>query len=182
MEDIRRYCDAVELVLAQDGIDLAKNNHFVLTGISDGVEAVEATARIVKLDGEDTNSRVKNIEALSIDAEPRIKQIEEDTKDSKTTLLELRDRMQRVELLGEKTQHSDEEQEKQKIISWLSPLYLEYSIKQQRLVEECFPPSCQWFLNSEEFARWSQGNRPWQLQCFGVAGSGKVKYFLNYLT
>lgn len=179
MEEIGRYCKAIELVLAQDIVDLAQSNNLVLMGLVDDVQAVISTTGAVKLDGEDTNSRVKNIEAMSINADPRIKQIASDTNDSKVTLLELRDRMQRVELRGERTQQNEEENERQKILAWLSPLYLEYVAKQQRLVEECFPPSCQWFLDSEEFVHWSQGNRPWQLQCFGVAGSGKVTYSLN---
>lgn len=159
MEDIGRYCSAIDLILSQDGVDLLLHNNLVLTGVDNDIQAVKSTTNAVQIDGKDTNMRVKNIETMSTVALP-----------------DIQERLKRVELQGEKRQQGEEEAKKEKILAWLSPLYIEYVLKQQRLVEECYLPSCQWFLDSEEFAGWSQGNRPWQLECFGVAGSGKVRF------
>jgi hypothetical protein len=35
------------------------------------------------------------------------------------------------------------------------------------------------FSHSKEFTYWSQGNRPWQLHCYGAPGCGKVRYMLS---
>lgn len=162
MEEIDRYCSAIDLILSQDGVDLLLHNNLVLTGVDNDIQAVKSATNAVQTDGKDTNTRVKNIETMSTVAD--------------AALSEIQDRLKRVELQGEKIQQGEEEAEKEKILAWLSPLYIDYVLKQQRLVEECYLPSCQWFLDSEEFTGWSQGNRPWQLQCFGVAGSGKVRF------
>ncbi|KAE9982563.1 hypothetical protein EG327_005811 [Venturia inaequalis] len=160
MKEINGYCNTIDLILSQDGVDLLHHSNFVLTGIDNGIQEVKSTTNVVRLDSEDTNTRVKNIETMSTVAAP--------------VLLEIQDRLIRVELQGTKTQQSEKAAEEERIMAWLSPLHLDYILKQQQLAEECHLPSCQWFLESEEFVRWSQGHRPWQLQCFGVAGSGKT--------
>ena len=162
--EITRRITTIDFLLSQDHFDLTLSTKAV-------VERVEVLAAKGNVTAEDTNTRVKFIEQETKDAIPLFKRIDETTKDSKDLLMDLNDKLQLFEMRDQKQQQEAEEKEKQDIVDWLSPL--KFASRQQQLIEKCFRPSGQWFIDSEEFVYWSQG-RPWQLRCIGDAGSGKV--------
>lgn len=76
---------------------------------------------------------------------------------------------------------SDPDQQRRAIISWLSPL--EFWQKQENVFSDVHPGTGQWFLESEGFTRWLDGN-PENLWCHGAPGSGKTvlaSIAVNYL-
>lgn len=73
-------------------------------------------------------------------------------------------------VLYNKEQRTEKEQsEKEAIEQWLTPVNVQDRLA--TLLEDCFRMS--WFAETEQFQSWVHG-QPWDLECYGVAGSGKV--------
>ena len=65
-----------------------------------------------------------------------------------------------------------EEDDREKIEKWLSPL--DFMEKQQEIHNQACAGTGQWLLSRPEFQYWVRGE-PWELRCYGDAGTGKVK-------
>jgi len=179
IEEIKRYWDAISSILLHDQFDLSLNTNDLAVKAIGEIDSIKSTTEKIRFEGSDTNLVVKKIETAS-------ERIDETTKDSNVIVSEMRDYIQRIEVRGIQKQLKKDEEEKQKIASWLSPLHVVFAAKQQDLIENCFAPSGQWFLESEDFVNWSRSHQLCPLRCVGLAGSGKVmfsshKYFRNSL-
>lgn len=87
---------------------------------------------------------------------------------NKTQLAHMNDRLSMFEV----TQRQEkEEEEKQEIANWLSPL--SFIAKQDEIWAKCFQETGGWLWQDERFQAWANG-RPWFLQCVGAQGVGKT--------
>ena len=68
-------------------------------------------------------------------------------------------------------QARNREDDKQKILEWLSPLQ---SLERQDTIRKDTFPADEWLLNSYEFKAWLKGPS-WYLWCYGEPGAGKVR-------
>jgi hypothetical protein len=100
-----------------------------------------------------------------------LQSIEKNSEETTTTIKELSSRLKTIESHEQKKQKQEAEEEFQKVLYWLSPL--DYRAKHERIIEDCYRESGQWFIDNEEFIEWSKGNS-FTLRCFADAGSGKV--------
>jgi hypothetical protein len=154
LQQIMEYCDLIDKTLQHDQFAVSLSNKASIQAAHDEVKEIKIVTTEILSTGEETHSIVKNIEVQN-----------------STAFTELNKRLQLFEVRDQKAQQKENEQELQNMLTWLCPL--SFNAKQQRLVEEAFRPSVQWFLDSEEFVHWCKG-RPWPLRCYGNAGSGKV--------
>jgi hypothetical protein len=121
---------------------------------------------------------LQSTKTLAIDSNSLLHGMQKDGKDTVVSIKELSSQLKRIEEL--KIQQGTEE-ERRRMLSWLSPLTANYESKHQRLIEDCSKYCAQWFLESEEFCEWSKGIG-FQLKCYGDAGSGKVRDIAQVFT
>lgn len=147
LKDITRLYGEINLVLGQDHFDLSKKISFQVDNIRDESEVQLELTRLIQ-------QYVVKIRDEGNDTNARVNNI-----DDRTARLEIHQRMQ------------EKEAEMNRIEAWLSPLT--DLARQDKLFEDCFAVG-QWFLKEQAFKCWT-GGRPWQLRCYGDAGSGKVR-------
>ncbi|KAL9095720.1 MAG: hypothetical protein Q9165_002152 [Trypethelium subeluteriae] len=154
LNQLDRYSNQISQILDGD--------QFALSLYSEArIEEIQGKFEIVNKTGEDSNARIKLLQ--------------DEASDQSGLLKGVAARMERLELSQQNEQdrlrEKEDEQERNEIIRWLSPLKtLE---KQQQLLEGSFR-SGKWFLDeSIEFKKWQEG-RHWELRAHGEPGSGKT--------
>lgn len=78
-------------------------------------------------------------------------------------------KLDQLVLYNKEQRREKEQSEKEAIEQWLTPVNVQDRLA--TLLEDCFRMS--WFAETEQFRSWVHG-QPWDLECYGVAGSGKV--------
>lgn len=154
----------------QDILDTIRNAQDNITSIIDLDQAIMMPEIAVDAKGACVEATGAHVEAKG--AHEGIIQLDMkfDGADEKINL-----KLDQLVLYNKEQRREKEQSEKEAIEQWLTPVNVQDRLA--TLLEDCFRMS--WFAETEQFQSWVHG-QPWDLECYGVAGSGKVLTARNF--
>jgi hypothetical protein len=100
-----------------------------------------------------------------------IETIRDFSLDNEEQIFQLKDDLLHITYLQTKISHGQDEQERNAILDWLSPV--DYAPQQSDFISRRQPKTGQWFLDSPEYNNWLQTTNS-VLYCHGMPGAGKT--------